>query len=191
MKNIRSGLFLALGLAVGAVVGYLLSVSPTQAESQQVPAWLEVAQRVCTSVGGLGSFAALILVIFQNNLAQRTMRASLDGQLYDRLDSFNKSIVDHAPEYAMLGKRFEDVEPSGDRCAKLHHLCEQGLTFFEQVYKHLYRYKLLYTEDWDEWLRNMKHFFAKPYVRGYWLKVRDRYAQSFRDFADKHLFDAG
>ena len=48
-------LFLGAGLVVGAVGGYLLAASPAQLEAYAVPAWLEVMQRVCTSVGGLGT----------------------------------------------------------------------------------------------------------------------------------------
>lgn len=59
-------------------------------------------------MGGLGTFAALIYVIRQFNLLgtqsslmQKNIRASLDGQLYARLDSFNKFIVDHDAEYGV------------------------------------------------------------------------------------------
>jgi hypothetical protein len=99
-------LVLAAGLVVGAVGGYLLVASPAQAEAHQMPAWLEVVQRTCTSVSGLGSFAALIYVIRQFNLlgaqsklVQKNILASLNGQLYARLDSFNKLTVDHDQEY--------------------------------------------------------------------------------------------
>jgi hypothetical protein len=40
------------------------------------------------------------------------------------------------------------------------------------------------TEDWDEWQQSMRHFFAKPYVRGYWGVTRARYARSFQAFAE-------
>jgi hypothetical protein len=43
---------------------------------------------------------------------------------------------------------------------------------------------LLDTEDWEKWQKDMAHFFGKPYARGYWQAVRDRYAKSFRDYAD-------
>jgi hypothetical protein len=188
--NIRWLLVLGVGLAVGAVLGYLLAVSPTKAEGTLVPAWLEVMQRVCTSVGGLGSFAALIYVIrqfnllgAQNKLVQKNILASLDGQVYARLDSFNRFIVEHDAEYALLGKPFGDEELLNHR-PRLHRLCDLGFTFYEQIYKHHVRYDLLDTEDWDEWQENMRHFFGKQYVRGYWAATRARYARSFRAFAD-------
>jgi hypothetical protein len=43
---------------------------------------------------------------------------------------------------------------------------------------------LLETEDWEEWQQGMVHFFGKPYVRGYWQKIRSRYGRHFRAFAD-------
>jgi hypothetical protein len=187
----QSLLILAAGLIVGAVGGYLIAASPAQAESTQVPAWLEVIQRACTSVGGLGTFAALIYVIRQFNLlgtqsdlVQKNIRASLDSQLYSRLHSFNKFIVDHDAEYDLLGKPFKEEDPAGPR-ARLHHLCDLGFTFYEQIYKCHARYGLLDTEDWEEWQPNMKHFFGKAYVRGYWAVTRERYAESFQKYADE------
>jgi len=64
------------------------------------------------------------------------------------------------------------------------HLCDLGFTFFEEIYKHHVRFKLLDTEDWEEWQQNMVHFFSKPYVWGYWNTVAGRYARSFQTFAN-------
>ena len=142
------------------------------------------------SVGGLGTFVALIIVIqqftllrTQSELVQKNTRASMDGQLYARLDSFNKFIVEHYKEYATLDQSFERDAPPEDR-PKLHHLCDMGFTFYEEIYKHHVRYRLLDTEDWDEWQQNMIHYFGKPYVRGYWNTVAGRYARSFQTFAN-------
>ena len=91
----------------------------------KIALWLEVVHRVCTSVGGLGTFVALIIVIqqftllrTQSELVQKNTRASMDGQLYARLDSFNKFIVEHFKEYAMLDQPFErDASPeTGPSC---------------------------------------------------------------------------
>jgi hypothetical protein len=184
--KVRWLLLVGLGLVVGAVGGYLLASSPTTLGSDRVPAWLEAIQRICTSVGGLGTFAALIYVIRQfnlvgdqNKLVQKNILASLDGQLYARLDSFNRCIVEHAEEYRLLEKEFTDEERTSHK-PRLHHLCDLGFSFYEQIYKHHVRYDLLPTEDWDEWQHNMAHFFAKPYVRGYWPTVQERFAKGFR-----------
>jgi hypothetical protein len=80
-------------------------------ERVTIALWLEVIHRVCTSIGGLGTFVAIIFVVRQFNLlhtqselVQRNSMASLDGQLYGRLDSFNKVIVEHDAEYELLSK---------------------------------------------------------------------------------------
>jgi hypothetical protein len=130
--SLRWVLFLTAGLVIGAVGGYLLAASPAQLATYEVPAWLEVVQRVCTSVGGLGTLAALIYVIRQFDLVQKTARASLDGHLYARLDSFNKFVVEHDAEYDLLVRPYEEVEPTAHR-PRLHHLCELGFTFYEQI----------------------------------------------------------
>jgi hypothetical protein len=193
----RSLLLVAAGLVVGVLAGWFLAASQAWAAGEGVPVWLEVVQRVCTSVGGLGTFAALVFVVRQftllrdqSDLVQKNIRASLDGQLYARLDSFNKFVVEHAGEYERLGRPFGPDEPPDDR-PRLHHLCGLGLSFYEEVYKYHVRYDLLETEDWEEWRQNLLYFVGKPYVRGYWEATRPRYAESFRRYLDGLLAGAG
>jgi hypothetical protein len=186
----RSSLMmLALGVVIGVSLGLMLTPFIVTEEKVTLALWLEVVHRVCTSVGGLGTFVALIFVMRQFNmlrtqseLVQKNTMASMDGQLYARLDSFNKFIVEHDKEYELLNKPYERDEPS-DHKYRLHHLCDLGFTFYEEIYKHHVRYRLLDTEDWEEWQQNMAHFFSKPYVRGYWLTIAERYARSFQAFA--------
>jgi hypothetical protein len=184
-----SSMFLAIGVVMGLSFGLMLTPLITSENDVKVAMWLEVVHRVCTSIGGLGTFVALIIVMrqfyllrTQSDLVQMNILASMDSQLYSRLDSFNKFIVEHYKEYAMLDQPFERDASPEDR-PKLHHLCDLGFTFFEEIYKHHVRYKLLDTEDWEEWQQNMVHFFSKPYVRGYWNTVAERYARSFQTFA--------
>ena len=179
-------MILAMVFVVGLSFGLLLTPLIPSEDGVKVAMWLEVAHRLCTSVGGLGTFVALIIVLrqfyllrTQSELVQKNIVASMEGQLYARLDSFNKVIVEHYKEYAMLDQPYERGAPPDDR-PKLHHLCELGFTFFEEIFKHHSRLKLLETEDWDEWEQNMNHFFIKPYVRGYWGRVSGRYSKSFQ-----------
>ena len=183
-------LLLVTGVIIGASVGLMLVPFIINQEHVTLVKWLEVVHRVCTSIGGLGTFVALIFVVRQFNLlrrqselVQRNTMAVMDGQLYARLDSFNKFIVEHDKEYELLNKPFVRDEPP-DHKYRLHHLCDLGFTFFEEIYKHHLRYSLLETEDWDEWQQNMTHFFSKPYVRGYWPTISDRFAKSFQTYAD-------
>jgi hypothetical protein len=126
----------------------------------------------------------------QSDLVQKNVLASLDGQLYARLDSFNKFIVVHASEYELLERPY-GAEDGPERRARLHHLSDQGFTFYEQVYKHHKRCELLSTEDWEEWQQNMAHFFGKAYLRGYWRATQVRYARSFREQVGALIARAG
>lgn len=191
--NRTSLLILAAGIIIGLSFGLMLNPLVINRDSVTVTLWLDVVHRVCTSIGGLGTFVAIIFVVRQFNLlrtqseqVQRNTLASLDGQLYSRLDSFNKIIVENDKEYELLNKPYHEVEATGQRY-KLHHLCNLGFTLFEEIYKHHIRYKLLDSEDWDEWLQNMIHFFSKPYVREYWAVTSTRYARSFQAFATERL----
>ena|SRR5579862_5776257 len=190
-------LSLTMGLVIGLSFGLVLTPLIATESDVKVAMWLEVVHRVCTSVGGLGTFVALIIVMRQfyllrkqTDLVRTNIGASMDAQLYTRLDSFNKFIVEHYKEYALLDQPFgKDTSPVDQ--PKLHHLCDLGFTFFEEIYKHHVRYKLLDTEDWEEWQQNMQHFFSKPYVRGYWNTVAVRYARSFQSFANNLVASMG
>jgi hypothetical protein len=190
-------MILTMGLVIGLSFGLMLTPLIATENDAKIAKWLEVAHRVCTSVGGLGTFVALIIVMrqfhllrTQSDLVQKNIVASMDGQLYARLDSFNRFIVEHHKEYALLDEPFEQHASLDDR-PKLHHLCDMGFTFYEEIYKHHVRYKLLDTEDWEEWQQNMIHFFSKPYVRGYWNIVAGRYAKSFQTFANDLVASIG
>jgi len=76
------------------------------------------------------------------------MLASLDGQLYNRLDSFNRLIVEHDAEYEMLSTTHVGEEQAGHRRG-CNRLCDLAFTFYEQIFKHHFRYDLLDTEDWE------------------------------------------
>ena len=92
----------------------------------------------------------------QTELLQKNIGASMDGELYARLDSFNRFIVEHNKDYELLTHPFEQEERN-EHCSKLHHICDLAFTFYEEIYKHHVRYKLLETEDWEKWL----HFQIK------------------------------
>lgn len=188
--NWNSLLLVVCGMMLGLAAGLMLTPVVTTREATQIALWVELMSRICSSIGGLGTFAALIFVVrqfrllrLQSELLQKNVVASMDSALYSRLDSFNRFIVEHHKIYEQLNSQVNGQEPVDQR-AKLHHLCDLGFTFYEEVFKHHVRYQLLYAEDWDEWNAKMIHFFAKPYVRGYWNMVSSRFSQSFRRFVN-------
>jgi len=188
----RSSLtILVFGVVLGIAIGLALHPLARADNPGQVAIWLEVVHRVCTGIGGLGTFIALIIVLrqfyllrTQSELVQKNIVASTEAQLYARLDSFNRFVFEHSHEYDLLDKPYPPVD-SPDQRSKLHRMCELGFTFFEEIYKHHIRLKLVDTEDWDEWEQNLIHFFKKPYVRGYWKTVATRYAKSFQALANE------
>jgi len=181
----------AFGIFLGIAIGLMLNPLVRVEDRGEVAVWLEVVHRVCTGIGGLGTFVALIIVLrqfyllrTQSELVQKNIVASMDAQLYSRLDSFNRFVFEHHQEYDLLDTPYLQ-EQSPEQRSKLHRMCELGFTFFEEIYKHHVRLKLLETEDWDEWEQNLLHFMRKPYVRGYWHTISGRYAKSFRSLADE------
>ena len=182
----RSSLIpLPFGIVLGLAIGLMLSPLARAKDQGQVALWLEVVHRVTTGIGGLGTFVALIIVLrqfqllrTQSELVQKNIVASTDAQLYVRLDSFNRFVFEHSLEYDLLDKPYPQAE-SAEQRSKLHRMCELGFTFFEEIFKHHVRLKLLETEDWEEWQQNTIHFFRKP-VQGYWETIAERYAKSFQ-----------
>jgi hypothetical protein len=182
---------LVFGIVLGIAIGLMLSPFARIGDHGQISPWLEVVHRVTTSIGGLGTFVALIAVLrqfyllrTQSELVQKNIVASMDAQLYVRLDSFNRFVFEHSKEYDLLDTPYLQVE-SPEQRSKLHRMCELGFTFFEEIFKHHVRLKLLETEDWDEWQQNLIHFFQKPYVRGYWRVIAGRYAKSFQSLVNE------
>jgi hypothetical protein len=60
-----SAMVLAIGLIVGFSFGLMLAPLIATQNDVNVAMWLEVVHQVCTSVGGLGTFVALIVVVRQ------------------------------------------------------------------------------------------------------------------------------
>lgn len=187
MKS-SSFLLVGCGITLGLTAGLMMSPVVTVDEVPHVSIWLETVNRVCTSVSGLGTLVALIFVVRQfklfrqqTDLLEKNVTASMDSALYNRLDSFNRFIVEHHRIYESLSIHESGHEPA-DQKANLHHFCDLGFTFYEEIFKHNTRYRLLHSEDWDEWKANLQHFFEKPYVRGYWKSVSHRYSHSFQKF---------
>ncbi|WP_020475367.1 hypothetical protein [Zavarzinella formosa] len=187
----RSSLIiLAFGVVLGTAIGLLLNPLVKSEGHLQAAPWLEIAHRVCTAIGGLGTFVTLIIVVRQfrllrnqSELVQKNIVTSMESQLYARLDSFNRFVFEHFQEYDLLDIPFPQ-QVSSDQRSKLHRMCELGYTFFEEIFKHHMRLKLEESEDWDEWEQNLIHFFRKSYVRGYWKTVSTRYAKSFQTLAN-------
>jgi|GEM_PF-2161037 len=173
-----------LGLAAGLMMTPIVAVDGVP----HVSIWLETVNRICTSISGLGTLVAVIFVVrqfkllrLQTDLLQKNVAASMDSAVYNRLDSFNRFIVEHHRIYDLLNTHQNGNEPA-DQKANLHHLCDLGFTFYEEIFKHNSRYQLLHSEDWDEWKAKLQHFFEKPYVEGYWKSVSHRYSHSFQKF---------
>ena len=188
MKEIKypSLAVLAACLAPGIALGLLLNPMVWHGHDLTSAHWLDVAHKVCTGIGGLGTIVTLIIVMrqfqllrSQSELVQKNIIASMDAQLYARLDSFNRFVFEHFQEYDLLDSAYQPKDPSPQR-SKLHRMCELGFAFFEEIHTHHRRLKMLETEDWDKWEQNMIHFFKKPYVNGYWNTVSERYARSFQ-----------
>lgn len=71
-------MILAMGLVIGLSLGLLLKPLIAAEDEVKVAIWLEVVHRLCTSVGGLGTFFALIIVMRQFHL----LRTQSDGPSY-------------------------------------------------------------------------------------------------------------
>jgi hypothetical protein len=172
-----------IGLVLGVVIGVMLAPLTISEDNVKIALWLEIAHRICTGVGGLGTLVAMIFVARQFRLLEQSNRASTIAELYSRFDSFKKLCFEHATDYDRLDQAFDNEDVSAQR-SNLHRLCELGFTCYEEIYKHHKRYGLLDDEDWDEWQRHMKHFFSKRYVRVYWNKVKMLYSKGFQTTAD-------
>ena len=98
----RFYLTVVFSIVLGTAIGLMISPLTTNGDQRHVALWMEVVHRVCTAIGGLGTFVALIIVLrqfyllrTQSELVQKNIVASMDAQLYIRLDSFNRFVFEH------------------------------------------------------------------------------------------------
>src|SRR6476469_4699167 len=126
--NRTTATILAFGVILGIAFGLMINPLARTEDQGHISLWLEVVHRVCTGVGGLGTFVALIVVLRQFNLlrtqselVQKNIVASLDAQLYARLDSFNRFVFEHYKEYDLLNQPYLQ-EASVDQRSKLHRM---------------------------------------------------------------------
>ena len=66
-----------------------------------------------------------------------------------------------------------------------------AFTAFEGVYYHRNEFELLDDENWESWLRSIKSFVGRPYVRLYWKMVKSQYSDSFSTEIDKVITEKG
>ena len=82
-----SPMSLAIGLVIGLSVGLMLTPLIASENDAKIAMWLEVVQRVCTSVGGLGTCVALIIVIQQFTLLRT--QSELSAKEYEGIHGWS------------------------------------------------------------------------------------------------------
>src|SRR5262245_8932843 len=71
----RSSLtILVFGIVLGIVIGLLFDPLVTAEDHGQVASWLEVLHRITTSMGGVGNFAGLIIVLQFSGVANEHVK---------------------------------------------------------------------------------------------------------------------
>ena len=114
----------------------------------------------------------------QIRLMQQTMQATLDGQIYARLDTINELVIG---EKGLYGKLFESYK-GGDalHTEVTRYLVDMALTFFEHVHNQRFKYKMMDDAEWQAWVSTMRNVLSLPYVKGYWQQsAGERYPGDF------------
>jgi hypothetical protein len=153
----------------------------------------ETSQIVATFV----SAAGLLLLAWQSyllrkqvnanadqlRLTQESMRATLDGQLFARLDAINSLVAQQYKLYEGLFQPFNpDIPRKND---PTHILADIALTLYEHVFNIHDKYKMMSPSEWESWEHSMDQVFELPYFSGYWkAHARKNYKPEYRNLVD-------
>jgi len=119
----------------------------------------------------------------QLKLTRDAMQASLDGQMFARLDSINSLLLQNYGLYSDLTQKFEETTPPNG--SKAHIVADMILTFYEHVYNIRHKFSLMDDDEWEAWIRSMKQVLELQYIKGYWINfAKMRYKTKYREFID-------
>ena len=147
---------------------------------------LTVAAEVMVAVG---SVTLVWFFLWEGTQLTKTMRSSAYSAINERFLDLSKAMLEGCEERDWFS------EPPTDEQALARdsraYLCDMAFTAFEEVYYHRNEFELLDDENWESWLRSIKSFVGRPYVRLYWKMVKSQYSDSFSSEIDKVIAEKG
>lgn len=122
----------------------------------------------------------------QLKLTTETMKATLDGQMFARLDAINGLLAQHYELYTGLYTEFDPTVALKDD--RTHLVADIALTFYEHVFNVHHKYEMMDPAEWESWEHGMDQVLTLPYFQGYWKeRARGNYKPEYRTLIDRRL----
>jgi hypothetical protein len=170
-----------VGTALGLVAGIAIARGATQSHEGLVDG-ITAAAELIIAVGGI---TLVWFFLWEGAQLTKTMRSSAYSDINERFMDLSKAMLDGCENRDWYADPpADDQALSRDSRA---YLCDMAFTAFEEVFYHRIEFELLDDENWESWLRSIKSFVNRPYVRQYWLTVRLQYSDSFAAEIDRVL----
>jgi len=174
-----------IGTSVGLLAGLYIARTAENNHQGLVDAFT-VAAEVMVAVG---SVTLVWFFLWEGTQLTKTMRSSAYSAINERFLDLSKAMLEGCENRDWF------CEPSSDEQALSRdsraYLCDMAFTAFEEVYYHRNEFELLDDENWESWLRSIKSFVGRPYVRLYWKMVKSQYSDSFSTEIDKVIAEKG
>ena len=174
-----------IGTSVGLLAGLYIARTAENSHQGLVDAFT-VAAEVMVAVG---SVTLVWFFLWEGTQLTKTMRSSAYSAINERFLDLSKAMLDGCENRDWF------CEPPSDEQALSRdsraYLCDMAFTAFEEVYYHRNEFELLDDENWESWLRSIKSFVGRPYVRLYWKMVKSQYSDSFSTEIDKVIAEKG
>ena len=174
-----------IGTSVGLLSGLYIARTAENNHQGLVDAFT-VAAEVMVAVG---SVTLVWFFLWEGTQLTKTMRSSAYSAINERFLDLSKAMLDGCENRDWF------CEPPSDEKALSRdsraYLCDMAFTAFEEVYYHRNEFELLDDENWESWLRSIKSFVGRPYVRLYWKMVKSQYSDSFSTEIDKVIAEKG
>ena len=174
-----------IGTSVGLLAGLYIARTAENNHQGLVDAFT-VAAEVMVAVG---SVTLVWFFLWEGTQLTKTMRSSAYSAINERFLDLSKAMLDGCENRDWFCEPPSD-EHTLSRDSRAY-LCDMAFTAFEEVYYHRNEFELLDDENWESWLRSIKSFVGRPYVRLYWKMVKSQYSDSFSTEIDKVIAEKG
>lgn len=174
-----------IGTSVGLLAGLYIARTAENNHQGLVDAFT-VAAEVMVAVG---SVTLVWFFLWEGTQLTKTMRSSAYSAINERFLDLSKAMLEGCENRDWFSEPPSD-EQALSRDSRAY-LCDMAFTAFEEVYYHRNEFELLDDENWESWLRSIKSFVGRPYVRLYWKMVKSQYSDSFSTEIDKVIAEKG
>ena len=151
---------------------------------------VEVWSAVASWISAIAAAVGVPFIVWNLNLLRQSavanravMQASVDAQIYTRIDAVNTLLIQHQDIARALYAPFTDLGVPGPE----RELADMILTIFEQLFRQRHLLDpdkpLISDTQWIAWQFSMEREFEKPFLVGYWQQsASKRYEPDFADF---------